>query len=107
MSNFFPFPGHRATGRLLPELGPLGSHQLFPTQKFLCPGAQNEPDLTPLPSVSLSQPLSGSLVEPVVVNIIRPKEKALWLTGASALSCPVAGVSPPQETRNPGQRQSL
>lgn len=46
--------------------------------------------------------LSSGLVEPVVGNTICPKEKALWLTGASALSCPVAGFSPPQETGNLG-----
>lgn len=55
----------------------------------------------------LPQPLSGTLVELVVVNIIHPEEKALWLTGASALSCPGAGFSPYQETRNPGQIQRL
>lgn len=57
--------------------------------------------------VFLPQPLSGTLVGLVVVNFIHPEEKALWLTGASALSCSGAGFSPSQENRNPGQIQRL
>lgn len=55
----------------------------------------------------LPQPLSGTLVELMVVNISLPDGKALRLTGASALSCPGAGFSPPQEIRIPGQIQRL
>jgi hypothetical protein len=55
----------------------------------------------------LPQPLSGPLVELVVVNITHSEEKALWLTGASASSCPGACCSPPQEIRKPGQIRRL
>lgn len=52
-----PFPLPRALGHrkaFFQTLGALNSNQLFPTQKFLCPGACDEPKLTLVPSLSPS-----------------------------------------------------